>query len=99
MNPSNLIARSSRTTEIGEIRPSKPDHIDQDLGTSTDVDYEPEGEPHQLLEDIHCLRVALAQMLARETGQDIQHFRGPVVDNARLCTIADNIWNHRRWSA
>ncbi len=99
MNPSNLIARSVRN--VGTEKPSSAVHgeIDQNLEVAAESDFLPDADPQRMAEDIRLLRLALAQMLSRETGQDIQIFRGPVVDNQRLCRIADNLWNHRRWSA
>ena len=56
-------------------------------------------DTQQLSAEITHLRHALAQVLARETGQDIAVFESLVVNNTRLCGIADNIYHHRHWAA
>jgi hypothetical protein len=67
--------------------------------TVASPDPVPEIDASHLAEEIAQLRHALALLLARETGQDIAIFESPVVNNTRLCAIADNIHHRRHWAA
>lgn len=103
MNQSSLTARTSRT----HTDENNPFYVAREIGrrlatAASDPpsipDLAPAPDSPPLGEEVLRLRQALAQMLAHETGQNIQVFRSPAVDNARLCAIADNIWNLRHWS-
>ncbi|HEY8901114.1 MAG TPA: hypothetical protein VIM61_11945 [Chthoniobacterales bacterium] len=103
MNPSSLSARTSRSQPE-----ESPFYVSREIGRHLEVAgnenpsipdlHTPRPLETELRDQIERLRLALSQMLAHETGQNIQVFRSPAVDNARLCAIADNIWNLRRWS-
>jgi hypothetical protein len=104
MNQSSLTARTSRK----EMDESPAFYVSREIGRHIELAAEgrpsipdlhsPRSNESELGSEVGRMRLALAQMLAHETGQNIQVFRSPAVDNARLCAIADNIWNLRRWS-
>jgi hypothetical protein len=115
MNPSNLNARETRKHPLEHETvfppsvpsplppptgsPFTPDHVDHALQTAAATPDLGAPDAAQLAEDVRRLRHAVAQLLSRATGEDISYFENAVVNDARLCAVADNIWHRRPWTS